>query len=164
MATVNDSPLEANEKQRITAQVDRVFTGYENGELTVEHLGKITERVMLSPVFGLTMAYAVEEKYVSSSGLDEGEKMAARVQLQRLVRGVFENQIETEELEQLLDYISTTDSSGQRRIHQQVSDLELRAMLAKCRRISDEADVPAGRFVFDIGREIERIVDEVLTE
>ena len=164
VAAVEDSELSDEDKQSVVAQLDRVYDEYESGRLSMHQLGRLAEHIGESPLFTRALAYAAMENYIQPSGLSDEEKQNAERTLQRVARGVFEEQIEQRRLDPALDYISTEDSQGQRQFNESVSDEDLREMLAACRRLADNAGVPDAPFDVDIGGELKRAVDETLAD
>ena len=53
-------------------------------------------------------------------------------------------------METAFDYISTKDFSGERQLKNHVSDKDLRAMIAECRRVADQANIPAEGYDLDV--------------
>lgn len=161
---VEQSEMEAEDKQAVIAQIDRVAADFKSGKITLEQVGQVMEELAQSPLFVLLMVRAAESKYVLPSGLSDEEKTQATLTLERVARGVFEKKIDPDSLDAALDPISTTDAQGQRQLKERVSDDELRAFLAECRKLADGAGMPAERFSVDIGDEIKRSVDRALSE
>ena len=166
VAAVEDSELSPEDKREVIRQIDRVAEEYRSGRMTLEELLGVVEDISESPLIGLIMAYAAAESYVEPSGLNDDEKKDAKLAFQRFARGVFEDEIDTqekqEEIDKMLDYVSTKDFQGNRQFKNQVSDEDLRALVAECKRMADEADVPDEPFDLDVGAEVKRIVDEAL--
>jgi hypothetical protein len=160
---INDSQLPADQKQEIVQQIDRVHAAYKNGDVGVEQFETMAEEFASSPLFGLVIASAAAEKYVKPSGLELEEKLTAQVTLQRITRGVHEETIPYEDVEPALDYISVEDANGNREFRESVSDEDLRAMLAECKRLADEADIPLDVLEINIAEEIKKIVDQALS-
>ena len=160
VAAVEDSELSVDDKQSVVGQLDRVYEEYQAGRVSMQQLGQLSEQLTESPLFTRALVYAAMENYVGPSGLSDEEKQTARLTLQRVARGVYEEQIEQQQLNPTLDYISTEDVEGQRQFNENVSDVDLREMLAACRRLADNAGVPDEPFQVDIGGELKRAVDE----
>jgi hypothetical protein len=160
---VDGTSLPDQQKQRITAQVDRILEEYRDGRLDTEQLQSLAEQLAQSSLFGLLMVQAAQDKYVAPSGLDDEEKADADIALQRLLSGVQQTRIAREDLETVFDHISTVGMDGNRQLRPQISDEELRNMLAECERLADTAGVPRTDFHLDVAAEVERIVDETLS-
>jgi hypothetical protein len=162
VGTVEQSDLESNEKRAIIAQVDRVVDQYQAGEISTEDLGRIMEELAESPLMGAILIRSVELHYVEPSGLDDAEKEQARRTLQRVLRGLYEKQLTTEELEPAMDHISYRDAQGNRQLKQQISDEELRRFLAACRERVEAAEIPDEPYEVQISQELKRAIDRAL--
>jgi hypothetical protein len=161
---VNDSDLPEEEKAEIKVQLDRVVEKYKSGEITLEQVGKVMEKLVESPVFATLIVKAAEAKYIDPSGLDDEEKAQARLVLQRIARGTVEKKIDPKTLEPALDHISHTDPQGNRQLKEHVSDAELRDFIAELKRVADAAQIPDEPYEVNFGAEIRRAVDEALQE
>jgi hypothetical protein len=164
VSSIDGSDLPPAQKQRIVAQVDRVVDEYKAGRASLEQVQQVLQELTESPLFSLAIAYAATEKYIEPSGFAEDEKRDAKIAVQRVARGIFEKQIPPEKLDPALDYISKKDEKGNRQFAHKVTDQELRAMVAECRRIADDAKIPDGPFEIDAAAEIEKAVDRALAK
>jgi len=161
---VENSEMDEEEKQAIIAQVDRVVDKYQSGEISTEDLGRIMKELGESPLVGAFMIYSIEAKYVAPSGLSDEEKEQARLTLQRVLRGVYEETITPDELEPLLDPMTIQTPDGNRQLKETVTDQELRDFLAGCKQKADEAEVPDEPFEVKVSEEFRRAVDRALGE
>ncbi len=162
VATIEGSDLTAEDKQVVTQQVDRVLSEYKAGRISMEQLGQIAEEFSQSPLPTLMMAMAAEEAYIKPSGLEAIEKEQAERTLQRIARGVFEENIESDELDTALDHISTQDANGARQFKNPVANEDLRNMLAACQSLADEANVPDEAYDVNVGEEFKSAIDRAL--
>ena len=162
VSVVEESDLETEEKQAIVAQVNRVVEQYQSGRITTEDLGRIMQELAESPLFGAILIKSVEAKYIDPSGLSEEEKADARVTLQRILRGMYEEQLDPDDLQTAMDYVSYETADGQRQMKNQVSDDELRAFLRECELRADEAEVPDEPFEVQISEELKQAIDRAL--
>ncbi|MBC8353943.1 MAG: hypothetical protein H8E66_18255 [Planctomycetes bacterium] len=160
---IEESDLSAEDKQVVTGQVDRVVDEYKAGRITMQQLSEIAQELSQSPLVTLMMAMAAEEAYIKPSGLSDEEKDLAERTLQRVARGVFEEKIDPDALNTALDYISTQDSNGARQFKNPVADEDLRQMLAECKRLADEAEIPDEPYQVNVGAEFKAAVDRVLS-
>jgi hypothetical protein len=161
---VTDSQMSPEDKQVVREQVRRVAGAYKRGQITTEQVIEIMESLAQSPVFVVAVVYVVEQKYVVPSGLSEEEKTAAHRTLQRTARGVYEEKITENQLDAALQHIATKNAEGKYELKEHVSDEELRAFLAECRRLADEAEIPDEDFEVNIGEEFKKAVDAELDE
>lgn len=162
VATIEGSDLPEEQKRQIVVQVDRVVAEYKAGRATWQEVRSIFQELSESPLFSLAMAYAASVKYIEPSGLSAEEKQQAQIALQRVARGVYEQLLTNEQLDSALDYVSTRQPNGERHFAETVTDENLRALVAECQRLADEAGVPPGPYEVDVAREVQRAVDKVL--
>ncbi len=162
VGTVEQSDLDQEEKQAIIAQVDRVVDQYQAGEISTEDLGRIMEELAESPLMGAILIRSVELKYIEPSGLGESEKEDARLTLQRVLRGLYEKQLTTDDLEPAMDHVSYRDSQGNRQLKNRISDDELRDFLTACQEQADAAEIPDEPYEVQISQEIQRAIDRAL--
>ena len=159
---IEQSDLSEEDKAEVLAQLDRVTKGFEEGEVSFEELGKIMISLSEGPLMPLIIVFSVEQKYVLPSDLSDEEKEAARLTLQRVARGIYEEQIATESLDSALDPISTQQSDGERQLKDQVTTAELKKFLEECKRLADEAGIPEEPMEVNIGQEFKKAIDEAL--
>ena len=162
VSTVNSSELSEDDKQDVTAQVDRVVDAYKTGEIGTQDVARIFEELSESPLFGLLIVFATETKYIDPSGLTDEEKTEGHLTLQRIARGVFEKKIDPEQLEAAMDHISDKKSDGNRRFHDKVSDDALRAFLTDGKQVADTAEIPVEPYALNVGEEFKRVIDSAL--
>ena len=162
VSVVNESELTPEDKQGVIAQVDRVTDAYKQGKITMQEVGQVMESLAKSPLMPMIMVYAVEEQYIKNSGLSDEEKAEAHITLQRLMRGAFDKKISEQELDAILDDVSYKGPNNQREIKQNLTDAEVRAFLAKAKKLADEKEIPEDEIKLDIVGEIKKAVDEGL--
>jgi 2-hydroxychromene-2-carboxylate isomerase len=159
---VNESQLESAEKKAIVAQIDRVVEQYKAGQITNVDLQRILEELGQSPLMGALIVYGIETKYVQTSGLSDAEKAAARLSLQRVLRGLHEKKIVLQALDAALDKVCRKDSAGNRQLKERVTDQELREFVAACRAEADKAGVPDEPYLVKASDEIRKAIDRAL--
>lgn len=162
VAAVNDSDLSAEDKQKITAEMDRLLAEYKAGNVSQEQVRSALEELGKSPLPVLIMAYAAMENFVTPSGLSDTEKAEAKLAFQRIARGTFQKKIDPDDLETALNYVSKKDFNGNRQLKSRVSDEELRSLVKECTRVADEAEIPNEPFEVEFAAEVKRIVDRAL--
>ncbi len=162
VSSIEASELKAEDKRIVIEQVDRVVAEYKAGRVTTEQMGKMVEELSESPLITLMITMAAMETYVKPSGLSEEEKVAAKRTLERVARGVIEDQITQEDLDTALDFVSTEDANGTRKFQQPVADEKIRQMLAELLRVADEAQIPDEPYEVNVGEEFKGVVDRVL--
>jgi hypothetical protein len=164
MQAVNASDLPQQEKQEIELEVNRVAEAFRDGEISVEQVGQIIERLSQSPLMGSIIVTAADVKYINQSGLTEEEKDQGRNSLRRFVRGVVDGKIGESEVEATLAHIADRQQGGGWQLRDRVTDDELRAFLNTAKSQADAANIPADPEAFDPSAEVKRLIDESLNE
>ena len=159
---VENSELKPEDKRAVIAQIDRVAAKYKRGEITLEQVTQIGEEIMQGPLMVLLMALAAEEQYLNASGLSAEEKAAAKRTVQRVGRGVVEKKITEEELDPLLDHVSTKGANGQRAFAEKLTDEQLRQFLTEAKALVDAKGIPDEPYQVDVGAQLKSAVDRVL--
>ncbi|MDP7019444.1 MAG: hypothetical protein QGG36_26845 [Pirellulaceae bacterium] len=162
VTAVETSDLNEQDKAAVRGQVERVFEAYDNGEIDERKFKDIVQEISSSPIMSIPVVTFLEQQYVSQSGLNDEEAAAAKITVQRLARGVIERKISKATVDGLVDMISEPGQEGQ--IKAQLSDEELRAFLAECKRLADEVSIPEEAYVVNIGEEVRKAVDRALAQ
>ena len=124
------------------------------------------EKLAESPIVGLIMLEAVEAKYIKNSGLSDEEKLDAERTMARVARGMIEERFEKDEFEKLSEHflVETVANPNQPQLKQNLSDEELRAMLADAKELADSKEIPDEDYEFKISEVLRETVDEVLQQ
>ncbi len=117
--------LPDDQRKRIFDQTDEVSKRFKDGKITIEEVGEIFKNIVESPLMPAGMALVVNRVYLRDSGLDDDEKAAARVVIQRFTHGTINKSIPEAEVNKVLDTISTKDGQGNRQFRQPLTDEEL---------------------------------------
>ena len=162
-SAIEESELSESDKREIKAEVERIRDEFKAGNVSGEQVGLIFQALAESPLFPMGMLYAIEQEHIADSDLDAQEKEDARLVLQRVSRGLFERTIDAQQLNEPMRHISRTDREGSFELKQKVSAEELRAFIAECRQLADDAGIPEEEFQVDIAAEFKRAVDRALS-
>ncbi len=159
---VNQSQLDAAEKLAVIAEIDRVVEQFKDGQIDSVGLRRIFEELSQSPLMGTLILVGIEKKYLDQSGLNGDERAAARQTLQRLLRGIYQHQIDLRDLRPALAPICTTDPNGEEKLKERITDEELRTFLDACRATVDQAGVPDEPFTIKLSDEFRKAIDRAL--
>lgn len=162
---IEKSEMAEEDKQQVVIQVRRIQDAVESGEIGFQDAPRVAERIMKSPLLTIGMVQLVYKKYVVSSGLTDEEKATAELTLQRVARGMSEEKISFEQIEQgPLPRIAYQKAEHRWEFKQSVDDDTLRKFLDECQQLADQAEVPEEEFRVNIGEEMKQLVDEILAE
>lgn len=158
------SGLPAEEQAEVMTEVDRIADAFESGELTLEESGQLIQDLAKSPVISLILVSVVEQSYLNNSGLDEEQRAAGSVAIQRFSRGVADGSIDASAIDEMMQHVADRDADGkwQLRSRDQVSDDDLRALILVAKTKADEAGIAEQVESIDPSDEIKKIVDQAL--
>ncbi len=159
---ISGSQLPAQEQQEIMVEVDRVAKGFREKTISAEQLGKLAQSFVESPLMSVIGASMIEKEYFAKSGLSAEEKTAGSQTLQRFIRGSIDEKINKAGIDAAMVYVADRDPQGQWKLHQNISDADMRAFLAEAKKQADAAGIPEQPAEIDPSEEIKKIVDEAL--
>jgi hypothetical protein len=162
---IEKSELAEEDKQQVITQVRRIQDAVESGEISWQDAPRVAERIMESPLLTIGMVQLVYKKYVVSSGLSDQEKATAELTLQRVARGMSEEKITFQQIEQgPLPRIAYQKDEHRWEFKQSVDDETLRKFLDECQQLADTAEIPEEEYRVNIGEEMKQLVDDILAE
>lgn len=151
-----------DQRQRMHARIDEVGQQFKEGKLELQQVGAIFEKLSQSPILPAGVSLFVKRVYIRDSGLDDVEKEAAHLAIQRFSRGVIDESIPEAERESVLDRISTKDLNGNRQFKQKLTDAELRDFIEAVTKAADDAGVAAEVPEINFADEFDKAIDEAL--
>ena len=163
-AVINGSDIPEQEKAEVTQVISQLKEGYLAEEITMAEFGRVLEAIGSCPALPIGLVVQFEQSYVVPSGLDGDEKMAARLHLNRLARGLADGRIDWAVIEEILDPISDLGADGNQKLRSpdMVSDTEILEVLVTAKEIADEAEISEGMIAIDISDEFLKSVEEAL--
>ena len=180
-AVLVEMQLDDQEQTEIMAHVTTLLDKYTSKEIDNEEFFGVFAKLVESPLVAAAMVGGIDKLYFAKSDLSDDEKAAARVQLRRYANGLFEKQIDKDSIEVVLASVSTTtpDDDDIRLQYQagpngtteyalrspdQVSDDDLRELVAAAQAKADEAGVEANPPEIDISDTLGIAIAEALGE
>lgn len=162
---IEEADLPVDQKEGMVSQIDRVATGFKEGNIELEKMGEIIEEIAQSPVFSVLIVYAAQAAYLEPSGLPPEEKQAAREELRRFALGAIDHRIPESEVNAVLDLISRNPGAGdERELKDSLTDSELQTFIAEAKAAADDAGVTNEEVTIDLAKELERVIDRALGE
>ena len=156
--TINSSQLPDEQKQELVRQVDNLAEEFKESKLSMEQLAAIAQELAEGPILPLGMFMMVNAKYVQPSGLSDDGKADARLQIQRFTRGVAEDAIPRETLQDLFATLTVADDKGRQQLRESLTDDELKTFLGQLKSAADKAKVPHEPYEVDIAAEFRKAV------
>ena len=163
-AVIKGSAIPEQEKAEVTQIISQLKEGYLAEEITMAELGLVLEAIGACPALPIGLVVQFEQSYVEPSGLNRDEKMAARLHLNRLARGLADGRIDWSVIEETLDPISDPGADGNQKLRSpdRVSDTEILEVLVTAKEIADEAEISEEMIEVDISDEFKKSVEEAL--
>lgn len=160
---IDKSDLPDDQKQEMKTQISRVAKGYRDGDITLEQVGQIGEKIGESPAFTAIPIEVARSQYILPSGLTEEQKAELTKELERVAHGMFEKKIDEEELKTLLDgKVADLDAEGELKFRDKVTDEELLSLSEAAKTLADEKGIPDQEYKIDLAAELKKAIDEVL--
>lgn len=162
--SIESSEMTDDDKKVVLQQVDRVGEAWSSGKISDQQLTNIMEKLAESPLIPVAMTEGMKAKYIKKSGLADDEKAEASKTVSRIARGMYEETLEPKDVQVAVDPMMEIGPNGKKKLKDQVTDTELREVIASLKIIADEAEVPDEEFKVEIGAEFKRAVDESLKD
>jgi len=154
--------LPADQQQRIFARIDEVSQNFKDKKITLEQVGQIFQEIAEGPLMPAGMSLVVERAYLDESGFEEDEKDAARIATRRFTHGTIRQMIPEQQVNAVLDTISSVNDENNREFRHPISDEELRAFVAAAKQAADDAEVPEDVPEVNFADEFDKAIDEAL--
>jgi hypothetical protein len=161
-AIVNESGLPQDQKNQIVADVKKLGTDFKDGKVSLEQMQKVGEAIADSPLIHLAGVQAARLKYIEPSDMTAEEKAAANRSLQRFARGVFENKIPKETIDDVVKPITTLKPDGKWELKEKPTRQELDQFVANAKAKADDAKIPDEAFDLNIATELKKAIDKAL--
>lgn len=161
---INETDLPEEEKVDISVQIDRLADATRERKLSLPQMGEFLQNLVQSPLMTTLAMSMVDKKYIEPSGLSDEEKAAARVTVQRFMRGAIDQQISEAEVEKAMAPVSTRQPDGNMELKEKVTDDELKEFLAAAKEQANAAKIPEEVAAVDPSDEFKRLVDQTLGE
>lgn len=164
VSIIEAQEIPEDQKKRMVAQVDRLTEDFKSGELDQQDIERVFEEILQSPLFAAGMVLVVEQTYLQKSGLDPAEKSEAGVSLRRFARGISDGRISRDLVEEVGAPALKSSDAGNFELKEELTDEELREIIAAAKAHADEAGVEAQVEEVDLADELERAIQRALDE
>jgi hypothetical protein len=163
-ALIDNSDLPQHEKSEISEIIDQLKNDFLVGDISLAELGLILEGIGSSPALPIGLVTQFEQSYVVPSGLNSDEKLQANINLNRLARGISGDQINWENVDEILAPISDPGEDGNLHLRSpaEVSDDDIREVLATVQEVVDKAGISNEKIEIDISEEFKKSVEDAL--
>lgn len=179
---LTEANIDPKEHLEIMAHVETLMQRFEDKDISIEQLGNVIEKLSESPVIPSAMVMGIDSFYFTESDLDEAEKAQGRIDLARFTQGLFDESIEPDTINDVLEPIITNtpddndirlnltiDSSGGRTINalrspDEVTGDDLRELIALAKATADEQGISETPAQIDLSDEIAKAIGIALGE
>jgi hypothetical protein len=159
---LDETQLPEDQKEKLIERIQAVGDDVLDGDITIEQLVEIAQRMGESPaVIAGGALYFIETEILDKAPIDDELRKAAKRAVQRLARGVVEESIELEQLESIADDFTEERPDGKRVVKSDFSKEDVEKLIAAATELADEADVPDEAYEVDLAAEIDQIVEDV---
>lgn len=173
---INDANIPESEKDEVKAIVSDLRTDFENEVISTEDFGLIIQGFTTSPLIPAVIASESYRSYYEvNPDLTDEDKAAAKLELGRMARGIFEESITNGEVITVLDPITVPEGTAGGTVKmnlggveitlkkpEQCSIEELNLVTANARAASDAQKIPDEAFEVDLSDELEKIINQAL--
>jgi hypothetical protein len=178
---LTSAQIDPEEHAEIMVHVTTLMERFENKDITLEQLGQVIEQFAKSPVIPSAMVISIDRLYIAQSDLTDEEKSQARIDLARYTQGLFDESIEPNSLNDVLEPVVThtpddndirlnlkIDENGRTvtalRSADEVSTEELQLLISTAKGLADEAGITEIPQEVDLSDEIQRAIGIALNE
>ncbi len=161
---IDQSSLTDAQKSGAKLRITDLATGFKNKDITLEDMGKIVEEMETSPLIPAVVVQVIKDAYIAPSGLTDEEKAEGGLALDRLARGVFEGSISPERAQEIAAPMDKNTSNDQLDLKEpgDVTDDELRQIIADAKAEADAQDIPEEAWDIDFVAELDKLIENAL--
>ncbi len=178
---LTSAQIDAEEHSEIMVHVTELMQRFEDKDITVEQLGSVVEQLAKSPIIPSAMVISIDRLYIAQSDLSDEEKAQGRIDLARYTEGLFDESIEPDSINDVLESVIThspddndirlnlkIDENGRTvtalRSADEVTTEDLQQLLATAKSLADEAGITETPQEVDLSDEIQRAIGIALGE
>jgi hypothetical protein len=161
---IEESALPDEDKSEIIDILDQLKEDFQSDDISLEELGLILEAIPGSPALPIGMVIQFEASYVKLSGLSDAEKTEANLTLNRFAQGLSGGTISWEEAHDVSGPLTDVDMDGKETLKEpgEITDDEIREVLAAAKQAADNAAIPEVKIEIDISDEFRKAIEEAI--
>lgn len=150
-----DAGLPHEERTKIAAELDRLTAALREGNVSPSQVSQVMEQ---SDVFYLLLMEGLQRAELPVSSLPPEAQSDARLQLQRVQRGLVEDKLTTDQVLQALETVRPQGSDGR----SEIQTNEWESLVAGARSLADSAAIPSETYEVDLSAQVRDLVDALL--
>lgn len=160
---IKESELPPEQQEQLIARIEDLGDRYSEGEVTLEQLAQVGEKLAEDEsVIVAGVVYFVQNQLLDEAPIEEEVRAEMKQTLQRLARGVIEEQIDLEDLRGLADNLIEEKPDGSYQLKPDLSEEDFAGILESAKEIADTAEIPDEPYEVDFLEEVDEVIDEVL--
>ncbi len=164
-ASVESTTLPEDQKKRIKKQIDKLKNKYNEGKIDLDELQSVSSKIVEGPLLKVGVVLFVQKTYFQETDkLNDEEKEKSMRALDRYARGLYEDKISPDTMEQVFRPLEKKTKTGGSRFKEEPSRKVLLKVAEKAREKADENNIPDEEFNVDVASEFEKIVREATKE
>ncbi|MFK7759303.1 MAG: hypothetical protein AB8C13_05085 [Phycisphaerales bacterium] len=174
-SVITQSKIDPAEQAEIMDHIESLMTRFENKEVSMEQMGMVLEQLVESPVVASALVIGLDNLYFAESTLSDEEKAQGRIELARFTQGLFDETIQPPAINEVLAPVITNtpdsndiklnlklDSNGRSitalKSSDEVTDEDLRTLIATAKIKADEAEIDETPVEVDLSDELGRAI------
>ncbi len=160
---LSSSNISEEDQRNMLEQANRLRDAFVAEEIDEEAAATLFEDFLESPILPTAGVIAVRDVILENSGLPDGEVQQGTLDLERIARGLTEDSVNVDDLENILDPVMLIDRNANKwELKQNPSDEEVREMLSRAGQTADEKSIPDEPFTINLADEFKKIIDKAL--
>lgn len=160
---LDGSNISEEDQRGMLEQANRLRDAFVAEEIDEEAAATLFEDFLESPILPTAGVIAVRDVILENSGLPDGEVQQGTLDLERIARGLTEDSVNVDDLENILDPVMLIDRNANKwELKQNPSDEEVREMLSRAGQTADEKSIPDEPFTINLADEFKKIIDKAL--
>jgi hypothetical protein len=159
---IRESELPAEQQTAIIQRVEELANDFRSGDLTMEEMFEIGQRIIESrAVIASGAEFVVRKEILDGAALDQDEQTHVDRLMDRLARGIVSEQLEFADFESVKDIILVRGEDDEYRLKEHLSREDVDEFIGALEALVDEADIPDEPFEIDLAAELDRIIENV---
>ena len=155
---VKESGLPADQRDAILAEIKQFGNDFKDGKVGAQEISRVAQTLAEGPLIPLAGVQAARHLYIEPSDMNDKEKAAAILTVQRFARGVFEKKIPKETLDDVVKPVVDSMPNGRWRMKEKPTRAEIDQFLANAKAKADAAMIPNEPFEMNIADELKKAI------
>jgi hypothetical protein len=155
---VKESGLPKDQRESILTEIRQLGDDFRSGKISTEKLALITKAIADGPLLPLAGVQAARQKYIEPSDMTPKEKADAILTLQRFARGVHEEKIDKQDIDDVVKPVADLMPNGRWKLKDDPTRMELDQFIANAKARADAAMISDEPFEMNIADELKKAI------